>query len=140
MPARKHQLHLLLTPWQWERLQQMPDGDRSEYVRQALTEKLIRDDVKREQKTMNTTTTATRFAVWGCGAWPGRSRLVDAEEPMDLITEDMPEFALLPATFVAEWEQALGSEHWAEIITCHEADLDAATRFSPSVSGYAKIQ
>lgn len=83
-----------------------------------------------------TTESKNRFAVWGCGAWPERSRVVDDEEPMDAITEDMPEFELLPEDFVAEWGQALGSEHWAEIVVCEEGDLDAATRFSPNVYGY----
>lgn len=80
-----------------------------------------------------------RFAVWGCGAWPERSQ-VTTDDAADLITEDMPEFDLLPSEFVTEWGFALGSEHWAEIITADEADLDAATRFSANVSGYAEIK
>ncbi len=89
---------------------------------------------------MNTQpSSASVFAVWGCGSWPERSRLV-GDEPMDAITEDMAEFALLPAAFVAEWEAAFGSEHWAELVRCDEADLGAATRFSPNVAGYVEVR
>jgi hypothetical protein len=44
----KNRVALTLTDWQRERLAELPAGDRSEYIRQALTEKLVRDDVKQE--------------------------------------------------------------------------------------------
>lgn len=84
--------------------------------------------------------TTTKFLVWGCGIWPERARLA-GDEPMDVVTEDMPEFELLPAEFVNEWTAApLGSEHWAEVVRCEEADLDAATRFSENVSGWKALK
>lgn len=83
----------------------------------------------------------SKFVVWGCGAWAERNQIVDVDaEPMDCVTEDMPEFDLLPTDFVAEWGQNLGSEHWAEIVTCEEDDLDAATRFNSNVYGYAEVK
>jgi hypothetical protein len=53
MPARPNQIALTLTDWQRERLAELPAGDRSEYIRQAITEKLIRDELKKETE-MNT--------------------------------------------------------------------------------------
>lgn len=53
MPARPNQIALTLTDWQRERLAELPANKRSEYIRDAITEKIARDDVKKET-TMNT--------------------------------------------------------------------------------------
>lgn len=48
MAAREYQIHIKLEPWQYERLQELPAGERSQKIRRFITEGFAREDQRKE--------------------------------------------------------------------------------------------